>query len=297
MKIGVCIKQVPHTETRIRIAEDGVSINPEGVNFVINPYDEYAVEEALRIREAQGGSEVVVLSVGTDKAEEALRTALAMGADRAVLITDEALRGSDLGGTATVLAQALAAEGVDLVLCGKQAVDDDCAAVGAMLAEKLGWPQATVATGLDLAGDGASARATLEIDGGSAVTEVPLPAVVTAQKGLNEPRYPSLPGIMQARRKPLEKKGLADLQVDAAGVGTAAARIKLEKLASPPGAAPRPYSGGRGSPSRRRVGRAPERGDQGSLIARACPGIARARPGLSIDERPGEAKSTRQSNC
>ncbi len=234
MKIGVCIKQVPHTETRIRIAEDGVSINPEGVNFVINPYDEYAVEEALRIKAARGEGEVIVLSVGADKAEEALRTALAMGADRAVLITDEALRGGDLGGTATVLAQALTAEGVDLVLCGKQAVDDDCAAVGAMLAEKLGWPQATVVTGLEIAQDGATARATLEIDGGRAVIELPLPAVITAQKGLNEPRYPSLPGIMQARRKPLEKKGLADLRVDASEVGAAAARIKLEKLTPPP---------------------------------------------------------------
>jgi len=203
LKIAVCLKQVPSTDTRIKIAADGKRIDPAGVTFVTNPYDEFALEEAIRIKEAKGG-EVVVFSAGGSGTVAALRNALAVGADSAVLLkTDADLDGL---GAARLLAAELGGKGFDLILCGKQAVDDDAAQVGPMLAELLDLPCATVVVKLEL-GDGA-AKATREIEGGVESLELPLPAVIAAQKGLNEPRYASLKGIMAAKKKPVEEKAV-----------------------------------------------------------------------------------------
>jgi electron transfer flavoprotein beta subunit len=219
LKIAVCLKQVPSTETRVRIAPDGKRLDPAGVTYVINPYDEYALEEALRLREAQGG-EVVVHSVGGAGVVSALRNALAMGADSGVLLKTETE--PDSLGAARLLAAELSGKGFDLVLCGKQAVDDDSAQVGPMIADLLELPCATVIVQLEVSG--ARARATREIEGGVETVEMPLPALLTAQKGLNEPRYASLKGIMAAKKKPLEEKP----------VETPAAVTETVSLALPP---------------------------------------------------------------
>lgn len=210
MNIVACIKQTFDTEAKIVI--DNGQVSNQGVNLIVNPYDEYAVEEAIRLKEKNGG-EVVVVSVGGDKTQEALRYCLAMGADRAVLIQDPALENADNISCAVALAKQLSQMEYDLVLCGKEAVDDGAAQVPSMLAEKLDLPQANVITALEIADS--VATVTREIDGGSEVLEVPLPAVLSAQKGLNEVRYPSLPGIMKAKRKELKVVSLADLELSA----------------------------------------------------------------------------------
>ncbi len=202
MKIAVCIKRVPDSETRVKIAADGKSLDEAGVKFILNPYDEFAVEEALRRREqASGGGEVVVLSLGPPAAQETIRTALAMGADRGVLLQTERIPTDGF-----VAAQALAADlkdgGYDLILFGKMAIDDYNHQVGPMVAELLGLPCVTAVTHLDLAGQ--TGVAEREVEGGVEVCEFPLPAVLTVDKGLNEPRYPALKGIMTAKRKPLD---------------------------------------------------------------------------------------------
>jgi electron transfer flavoprotein beta subunit len=201
LKIAVCLKQVPSTETRVKVAADGKRLDPTGVTQVINPYDEYALEEALRLKEAQGG-EVLALSVGGVGVVSALRNALAIGADAAVLLKTEAE--PDSLGVARLLAAELTGKGYDLVLFGKQAVDDDAAQVPAMVAELMQLPCATVVVKLEVVG--ARAKATREIEGGVETLELALPAVVAAQKGLNEPRYASLKGIMAAKKKPIEEK-------------------------------------------------------------------------------------------
>jgi electron transfer flavoprotein beta subunit len=220
LKIVVCIKRVPDTEARIRIAGDGRSIDLAGVKFVISPYDEFALEAALRLKDAQGAGEVVVVSVGEEVAGEQLRSALAMGADSAVL-----LRGRPtLDGLAT--ARALAAEvmeqGADLVLLGMKAVDGDQQQVGPMLAELLDLPCITAAASIEL--DGGSVVAHREVEGGIEVVEAPVPAVVTITKGEFEPRYPSLKGIMAAKKKPLTEK---DAQLGSS-------RIEIIELVPPP---------------------------------------------------------------
>ena len=200
MKSIVCIKRVPDSEARIRIAADGTGIDPSGVKFVMNPYDEFALEEALRLKEAAGAGSVTAISVGPEETTETLRTALATGADEAILLRSA---GSTDG---LAVARALAAEiegrEYDLVFFGKQAIDDDNMQVPAMVAELLGLPCATVVVGLEVADGTAVARR--EIEGGHEIVELPLPAVIGAQKGLNEPRYPSLKGIMAAKKKPLD---------------------------------------------------------------------------------------------
>jgi electron transfer flavoprotein beta subunit len=221
VKIAVCIKRVPDTETRIKIAADGRSIDESGVKFVLNPYDEYAVEEALRRKEAAGAGEVVVISLGPDAAQETIRTALAMGADRGVLLKTDQRAVDPL-----VIARALAAEikdgGYDLVLFGKLAIDDYHHAVGPMVAELLGLPGVSAAARLELKdGTGTAER---EVEGGVEVVEFPLPAVLTADKGLNEPRYPALKGIMAAKKKPLEVKPVT---LEAGG-------LEVMELALPP---------------------------------------------------------------
>ena len=203
MKIAVCIKRVPDSETRVKIAADGLSLDEAGVKFILNPYDEFAVEEALRRKEQAGSGEVMVLSLGPAAAQETIRTALAMGADRGVLLQTDRVPADGL-----VVARALAAEledgGFDLILCGKIAIDDSSHQVGPMVAELLGLPCVTAVSKLDLTGGTGTAER--EVEGGVEVVEFPLPAVITADKGLNEPRLPALKGIMAAKKKPLEVK-------------------------------------------------------------------------------------------
>lgn len=200
MKILVALKQVPDTETKIKVAADGRSLDPADVKWITGPYDEYALEEAIRIKEAKG-AEVVALSVGGDSAKEVLRNALALGADSAVLLK------GDGQGDALAVAQMIAAyakdKGFDLILCGNKGIGGDNAAMGPMLAELMGAAQANVIVKLEL-GEG-TFRAEREIEGGSEMVEGSLPAVITAQKGLNEPRYASLKGIMAAKKKTIEE--------------------------------------------------------------------------------------------
>jgi electron transfer flavoprotein beta subunit len=198
----VCIKQVADTETRVRVAADGKSLDPAGVTWILNPYDEFAIEQALALREKQGAGEVVVVSLGGAGVPTTLRNALAMGADRAVHLRAE------LALDSLCVARALAAEieplKPDLVWLGRQAVDDDAAQVGPMLAELLELPCVTVVAGFEL--EGSRATAEREIEGGREVVEVTLPAVFTTDKGLNQPRYASLKGIMAAKKKPIDEK-------------------------------------------------------------------------------------------
>jgi len=226
VNIVTCIKQTFDTEAKIVI--DNGQVSDQGVNLIVNSYDEYAVEEAIRLKEKNGG-EVVVVSVGGDKTHEALRYCLAMGADRAVLIQDPAMEHTDNLGCAVAMAKLISQMEYDLVFCGKEAVDDGAAQVPSMLAEKLNLPQANVLTALEIA-DG-RATATKEIDGGSEVLEMQLPAVFSAQKGLNEVRYASLPGIMKAKRKELKVVSLADLELSAEDV---AAKSELVVAELPP---------------------------------------------------------------
>ncbi len=202
MKSIVCVKRVPDTEARIRIAGDDVSIETLGLKYVVNPYDEFAIEAALKHKEAAGSGEVTVLTVGGPESAETLRTALAMGADNAVLLqTDAAPEG--LAAARAIAAEATGRE-FDLLLFGMKAVDDDQQAVGAMVAELLDLPAATVVTEFSI--EGGKAVAHREIEGGTEVVELSLPCVITLTKGAYEPRYASLKGIMAAKKKPLEEK-------------------------------------------------------------------------------------------
>jgi electron transfer flavoprotein beta subunit len=203
MRIAVCIKRVPDTETRVKIASDGKSLDESGVKFVLNPYDEFAVEEALKLKEKAGAGEVVIVSVGPDAAQETIRTALAMGADRGVLLKVDRIP-VDGWEVAKALAAELKGATWDLVLFGKMAIDDYNHQVGPMVAEVLGLPCVTTVAHLTI--DGGKALAEREIEGGVEVVEVVIPAVLTCDKGLNEPRYPALKGIMAAKKKPLEVK-------------------------------------------------------------------------------------------
>jgi electron transfer flavoprotein beta subunit len=196
------MKRVPDSATRIKVGADGKSLDPAGVKFVVNPYDEFALEEAIRRREASGSGTVTVISLGPPAAAEALRQSLAMGADEAVLLRGEG--GYDGLPVARALADEIRGREFDLVLFGKQAIDDDNAQVPQMVAELLGLPCAAVVVELEY-GEG-KAIARREVEGGHEVVELPLPAVVSTQKGLNEPRYPNLKGIMAAKKKPLEEK-------------------------------------------------------------------------------------------
>jgi electron transfer flavoprotein beta subunit len=203
----VCISQVPDTESRIKIAADGRKIDEAGIKFIVSPYDEYAVEEAIRIKEARGG-EVTVVSFGPDRAAQALRECLARGATKAVHIKGESTEADSLG-VARVLAAAIKLLPHDLILFGKQGVGTDNSLVGPMVAEILGYPQVNVVTRLEV-GDG-KVTAHREIEGAEEIIEASLPAVVTAQKGLNEPRYASLKGIMAAKKIAIDVKALSDL--------------------------------------------------------------------------------------
>ncbi len=203
MNILVCVKQVPDTESRIKIAADKKSIDTADINWILNPYDEFAVEEAIRIKEKQSGTIVTVICVGPERSQSAMRNALAMGADEAILI-----KTNDSYADSFSIAQALATVIKDLqynlILFGKQAVDDDNLQVGPMVSELLNLPCVTFVSKLTL--DGNMAQAEREIEGATEVVETSLPAIFTAEKGLNEPRYPALRGIMMAKRKTIAEK-------------------------------------------------------------------------------------------
>ena len=221
MKIAVCIKRVPDSETRVKIAADGKSLDESGVKFVMNPYDEFAVEEALQRKEKAGAGEVLVICLGPAAAQETIRTALAMGADRGVLLqTDKAP--ADSFEAARLIAAELKTGTWDLILCGRMAIDDYNHQVGVIIAELLGLPCVSAVSHLEI--DGGKGVAEREIEGGIEVVEFPLPAVLTVDKGLNEPRYPALKGIMAAKKKPLEVKPVQ------AGTGT----IEVTALTPPP---------------------------------------------------------------
>jgi electron transfer flavoprotein beta subunit len=214
MKIVVCVKQVPDTETRVKIAASGARIEEDGVNWIVSPYDEFAVEEALRIKEAKGG-EVVLVSSGPDRVQTALRNGLAMGADSAVHLKDPLFDATDTLGTARALGAAIRTIGaVDLVLTGQQGVGGDNGQVPALLAELLDLPQVTMAVRIEI--QEGKAVVEREVEGAREVWETSLPAVLSAQKGLNEPRYANLKGIMAAKRKPIDVKDAAALGLDAA---------------------------------------------------------------------------------
>ena len=211
MKILVAIKPVPNPDEKVKILGDGSGIVLDNIKMVVNPFCEIAVEEALRIREKQGG-EVLVAMVGPKEGEQQIRTALAMGADRAVLV--EAGGNLDSLAVAKVLSKVVESEQPELVLLGKQAVDDDNNQVGQILSAVLGWPQATFASKVEFSGDGKKAQVTREVDGGLETIEVSLPAVVTADLRLNEPRYASLPGIMKAKKKEVKVVAVGSLGVE-----------------------------------------------------------------------------------
>jgi electron transfer flavoprotein beta subunit len=223
VKILVPIKRVPDPATTIRVLPDGSGIATDNVKWVINPFDEIAIEEALRIKEKQGG-EVVLVTIGQSTWQEQLRTGLAMGADRAILVKSEAPL--DTLAIARILAKIVTDEKPGLVLLGKQAIDDDSNQVGQMLAEMLGWPQATFASKVEFAGQ--KVTVTREVDGGLETIAFNLPAVVTTDLRLNEPRYASLPGIMKAR-----KKELKEIPAESLGVNLAP-KLRIKTLAAPP---------------------------------------------------------------
>ncbi|OAT74293.1 electron transfer flavoprotein subunit beta/FixA family protein [Parageobacillus thermoglucosidasius] len=210
MNIFVLMKRTFDTEEKITIA-DG-KVNEEGVEFIINPYDEYAIEEAIQVRDKHGG-EVAVVTVGNEEAEKELRTALAMGCDKAVLINiEDEVEVHDQYTTAKIIAEYLKDKEPDLILAGNVAIDGGSGQVGPRVAELLGIPYVTTITKLDIDGD--KVTIVRDVEGDEEVIETSLPLLVTAQQGLNEPRYPSLPGIMKAKKKPLEELELDDLDLE-----------------------------------------------------------------------------------
>ncbi len=232
MNVVVLVKRVPDTETRIQI-KDGQVVT-EGVSWVISPYDEYAIEEALRLIEKYMGK-VTLVCLGPEDAKEVIRKGLALGADEAVHLNDPAFLNGDASTTAKVLAAALKKLAYDLVLAGKQAVDEDNAQVGIRVAELLDLPHVNAVIKLELSEDKKSARCTREVDGDRDATETSLPAIITAQQGLNEPRYPSLKGIMGAKKKPITDWKAPDLGLDPA---TLNAKIELVIVEPPPARPP-----------------------------------------------------------
>ncbi len=214
MKILVPVKRVIDYNVKVRVRRDGEGVDLANVKMSMNPFDEIAVEEAIRLKEAQKADEVVAISIGVKQNQETLRTALAMGADRAILIVaaDDVHTDIEPLAVAKLLKAAIDREQPGLVICGKQAIDNDMNATGQMLAALLRWPQATFASGLDVDAGGASV--TREVDGGLQVVRIGLPAIVTVDLRLNEPRYASLPNIMRAKRKPMDELTPDDLGVD-----------------------------------------------------------------------------------
>ena len=229
MKVLVPVKRVIDYNVKVRVKADGSGVDLANVKMSMNPFDEIAVEEAIRLREKGIASEIIVVSVGVRQSQETLRTALAMGADRAILIvaTDDVHVDTEPLAVAKLLAGVVRAEAPGLVLCGKQAIDNDMNATGQMLSALLGWSQATFASELTVEGD--HATVTREVDGGLQTIKVRMPAIVTVDLRLNEPRYASLPNIMKAKKKPMEEKTPADYGVDVTP------RLKVLKTVEPAG--------------------------------------------------------------
>jgi len=212
MKILVPIKRVVDYNVKIRVKSDGSGVDLANVKMSMNPFDEIAVEEAVRLKEAGKAEEIITISIGTKKTQETLRTALAMGADRAIhIVSDDVIEPL---AAAKLLKAVVEEENPGLVLLGKQAIDDDCNQTGQMLAALLGWPQGTFAYKLELEGE--KAVVTREVDGGLQTLSLNLPAIITTDLRLNEPRYASLPNIMKAKKKPLEEKDLASFGIETA---------------------------------------------------------------------------------
>ena len=228
MKVLVPVKRVIDYNVKVRVKADGSGVDLANVKMSMNPFDEIAVEEAIRLKEKGIASEIVVVSIGVKQAQETLRTALAMGADRAILVEAASDVHTDIEplAVAKILAAVARDEQPGLILAGKQAIDNDLNATGQMLAALLGWAQGTFASELTVAGD--SATVTREVDGGLQTIKVQLPAVITVDLRLNEPRYVTLPNIMKAKKKPLDTTTPADLGVDVAP------RLKTLKVAEPP---------------------------------------------------------------
>ncbi len=214
MKVLVPVKRVIDYNVKVRVKADGSGVDLANVKMSMNPFDEIAVEEAIRLKEAGKVEEIIAVSIGVKQAQETLRTALAMGADRAILViaADDVHTDIEPLAVAKILAKVVEEEQVGLVLAGKQAIDNDMNATGQMLAALLGWPQATFASEVDIDGD--TAVVTREVDGGLQTIKVNMPAIITADLRLNEPRYASLPNIMKAKRKPLVEKTATDYGVD-----------------------------------------------------------------------------------
>ncbi|MFB4277298.1 MULTISPECIES: electron transfer flavoprotein subunit beta/FixA family protein [unclassified Nonomuraea] len=235
MNIVVCVKQVPDTATERKLRSDDNTLDRDAADGVVNELDEYAVEEALKLKEAHGG-EVTVLTMGPGKATDTIRKALAMGADKAVHLSDDALHGSDALSTSYAMAQVLKKIGFDLVILGSESTDARTGMLAAMLAERLGTPQLTLANKVEV--EGTSIKVQRLADYGFDRVEASLPAVVSVVEKINEPRYPSFKGIMAAKKKPVETLAIGDASIDAAQVGLAAAWSEVVDFApAPPRAA------------------------------------------------------------
>ncbi len=202
MKLIVCVNQVPDTETKVKVGSDGKSIDRAEINLILNPYDEFAVEAALQLKD-KGGSEVTYVSVGSDSNKEVIRKALAMGGDKGILVKAESP--GDSYTVASLIASAIKDAGADIIFFGKQSIDYDDSATGTMVAEMLGLPSASVVVKLEINENEKKIVCEREIEGGKETVELTMPCVITAQKGLNEPRYPSLKGIMAAKSKPIQE--------------------------------------------------------------------------------------------
>ena len=231
LSIVVCVKQVPDTWAEKKLRADDKTLDRASADVVMNELDEYAVEESLVLKEAQG-AEVTILSMGPDKATETIRKALSMGADKAIHVVDPALHGSDAVATSLVLARAVERSEARLVLLGSESTDARMSVVPAMLAERLGWPQLTFAGKVEV--DGETVRIQRQTEDGTQTVEAALPAVVSVVEKINEPRYPSFKGIMAAKKKPVETLSLADLAVDAGDVGLGGAWSQVEDFADRP---------------------------------------------------------------
>src|SRR3954454_21031694 len=269
MNIVVLVKQVPDSGSERKLDPSDNTVARATADNVINEMDEYAIEEALTVKEAQGG-EVTVLTVGPDSATDAIRKALSMGADKAVHVVDDALHGSDALQTSAVLAAALQQLEYDLVICGAEATDSQMSVMPALIAERLGIPQLSGARKLTV--EGGTAKVERQTDGGYWALEAPLPAIVSTWDTINEPRYPTFKGIMAAKKKPVETKSLADLGVDPSSVGLASATSQVLDFAG----------------RRRRAGRA-QRNEPGARL-RGPPAEGRGRQGERRGRRRAEVR-------
>lgn len=238
MKILVIVRQTPDTEAKIAANSSGNGIDENGLKWILNPFDEFAVEEAVKIKESSG-AEVVVLGIGPDRALETIRTALAMGGDSAIHIKDENFGNSDSYATAKLIASKIKAMGdVDLILAGKKWIDEESGQVPIQVAAELDIPQATIATKVDVDEGAKTVKVQSEIEGGQRIIELSFPALVTCERGLNEPRYASLPGIMKAKKKPLEEVTVDSINLEELGLtgdnlGIDGCRYKVDSIDIP----------------------------------------------------------------